>query len=302
MDLQTIKSFFGSVKGKIVEKAPDILTAFNVLGVFATGWTMHKATKKATAYLESEKAKRKEENPDFTDFSAKEKLLLTWKFYIWPFVTGALTIGSSIASNRISSTRLAESAAMTALLSDKVEKLEAKIEEKYGKEELDKAKKEIHDEQLAGTENGLNGEMLCYEPVSKQYFKATQQQLLMAELTANKMFQNDHYVRFNDFLELLGCKRNASVEDYSWVMGDIDGDADFNWSFYKGEPWIDIQPRMIKVNGKYVLEIAYGMWPMESPEWTNDSNCVFRSKAGIDPEIDKMAKDITERIEKMKGE
>jgi hypothetical protein len=249
------------------------------MGVIATGITTHKATKKATAKLEEEKAKRRKEDPAFSDFSRKEKLILTWKYYIWPFVTGTLTIASGVASNRISSTRLAEATAMTALLSDKVEALEKKIEEKYGKEELEKAKKEIHEDKLNGAGNELGGKMLCYEPVSKQYFKASTEQLLMAEITANKIFQNDSALRFNKFLELLGCKPCTNCNDYCWVMSDVDGEADFNWSFYRGSPWIDIQPVISEVNGRDVLRIEYGMWPMENPEWTNDSNCVFRSTA-----------------------
>lgn len=229
-----------------IKKAPEILTGINVAGVGITAWLTHRATKKAEADLE-EKPK--------------------WKYYILPGVSGAVTIAAGIGSNRISAKRLGEAIAIGALYADRVKALEGKIEEKLGKEELLKIKEEEKQKKLSDISNGglHDGKMLCYEPESKQYFHATQQQLLMAEITANKIFKNDGKLTMNQWLQLLPeCKTKPSWGDkWGWWESDEEGCADFNWSFYRGAPWIDIQPQITEKNGEPLLIIAYGMHPME---------------------------------------
>ena len=106
-----------------------------------------------------------------------------------------------------------------------------------------------------------DGLMWCYEPESEQWFQATTQAILYAEIVANKMFANHGELRFNDFLSLLpGCKSVPWGKHFGWFRYDDDGYWDFNWSFYPGgTPWIDIQPQLDTERG--VLIINYGMHP-----------------------------------------
>jgi hypothetical protein len=126
-------------------------------------------------------------------------------------------------------------------------------------------------------------EMLCFEPVSEQYIKVSHQRLLMAELMANKAFHTDGEFSINQWLALLGGKYSKKCEGIGWLMSDPDGTADFNWSFYRGAPWIDVQPKLGKnKHGRDVLVLSYGMYPMEMADWTNDSNGVLTDRTRVE--------------------
>ena len=244
------------------DRLPELLTVANCVGVGVTAWLTHRGTRKADLLLSKEYQRRLSEG-DETPISLKEEAKLTWRCYILPVTVGAVTIGSAVASNRVSAKRLSEAVAIGALYADRVQALEGKIEEKLGKEELDKVKEEVKKDQLM---DNRERKMLCYEPESKQWFRATQQDLLMAEIVANKMFQNNGKITLNQWLQLLpNCKPVDWGERWGWWVTDPDGTADFNWSFYRGEPWIDIQPILEedKFNGRQYLRIGYGMHPME---------------------------------------
>lgn len=266
----------------VIKHLPDILTGANVVGVVGTAFLTGKASVKASKKLESITAS--DDGSPVLKLKWTDKVKLTWKYYILAFLAGTATIASGIASNRISAKRLAEVTAVAALYADRVKSLEEKFEQKYGKDELNKVKDEMKNEQLCKPMQGEK--MLCYEPVSKQYFRATQEEIMMAELTANKIMLNDMNaesgITMNKFLSLLpGCKPFRDGNIMGWWCTDVNGEADFNWSFVKGGPWIDIQPFITEHNGHPVLEIRYAMWPMERSEWIDgDTNDMLRTVAG----------------------
>lgn len=246
----------------VKDNIPEILTAANVLGVGVTAWLMHRATRKADIILSAEYKKRIE-NGDDTYISFKDETKLTWRCYLLPATVGVATISASIASNRASAKKISEAVAIGALYADRVQALEGKIEEKLGNDELIKTRDEIKKHGLTDTQEL---KMLCYEPESKQWFRATQQDLLMAEIVANKIFQNEGRLTLNQWLRLLpGCKSKPWGDRWGWWHSDPDGEADYCWSGYRGgEPWIDIQPILeSKQSGEQYLCIGYGMHPME---------------------------------------
>lgn len=256
----------------VIQHIPEILTGANAIGVVVTAWLTGKAAIRAHDAVEKE-------------LPAKEKFKRTWHHFVLPATVGVATIASGIASNRVSAKRLAEMTAVAALYADRVKALEGKVEEKFGKDKLGEMKSEMKDEQLVQLSN--DQKMLCYEPVSKQYFKASQQELMMAELTANKIFHDNGEISMNKFLTLLpDCKPYKGGDQEGWWFTDEDGEADFNWSFYgragrPAAPWVDIQPQISKKNGRPVLRIAYGMWPMSKKEWMEgDTNGLLRESAG----------------------
>ena len=137
------------------------------------------------------------------------------------------------------------------------------------------------------------GMMWCYEPESDQWFQATTQSILHAELVANKMFANRGELRFNQFLELLpGCKKVAWGDHYGWFKYDDEGYWDYNWSFYPGAtPWIDIQPQIDPDKG--ILVIKYGMHPgddLDCNDLEQPEQFVMQNTIDWDKKIDKLAK------------
>ena len=260
--------------------APDILTIANGVGVVATGIVSGKAGAKIHEEL---KAKQEELGRKLT---VKEQIACSWRHYILPTVTGGLTIASGVASNRLQAKQLAEVGLLAAAYSDKVQALEKKIEEKFGKEEVKNAYKEA-DEQRSHIYNefALDGEIKVWEPVSKQSIRTTNTEIIAAELTANKMFANTNKLGFNQFLALFKHAKPMKDDSYGWFVGDEY--SDYNWSYYKGVPWIDIQPQIVSTpEGETILQMAYGMWPYPEYLTTDDNPDIHLSEYYINKRSD----------------
>lgn len=237
------------------QHSADILTVVNGIGVVATGILSGKAGAQIHDKIRAKEAELERK------LTFKEQLELTWKDYILPVATGGLTIAAGVASNRVQAKQIAEIGLLAAAYSDKVKVLEKKLEETIGPEELKKAAREDGEKRLPQSIS-MDSEIEVYEPVSKQWFRTTRQEIIFAELTANKMFQGNQELKMNDYLSLFRhAKPMKGGDAYGWFVGD--DYSDYNWSFYNGgTPWIDIAPQIFeKPNGDPALQMSYGMWP-----------------------------------------
>ena len=249
-----------SLKGYIFENLPSILTGVAVAGVVETVYLAVKATPKALEVLEEvpvEEVKNK-----------KDVVKHTWKCYIPAAIAGAGTIACIVGANYAHLSREAGMLAAYSFLGEKFvdyrersgEKHDAKIMKGIEKDHISEAVKGKPDRPLE------IGKIWVYEPESEQYFQTTKEQILWAEIVANKMFHNQGWLSFNQFLKLFPEAKEVKWGKRSgWYRYDDDGAADFNWSFYPGgEPWIDIQPIISEDDD--VLILAYGMHPMDFPD------------------------------------
>ena len=108
-------------KAKVVEHLPQILSIISCLGVGAVAYFSGKNTLKAKAVLDEKRLiKAKEENKSFHSLQeyydmyrevpklgVKETLKAVWKYYIPTAAAMGLTMGSMIASQKISAAQLA---------------------------------------------------------------------------------------------------------------------------------------------------------------------------------------------------
>lgn len=246
------------LKSFVIENLPSILTGVAVVGVVETVILAVKATPKALAIIE-----------EMEDEKTRKAIFKeTWKCYIPPATVGLGTIACIVGANNTHLTKEAGMLAAYSMLGNNFadyrersgEKHDAKIMKAIEKDHISKAISEKPDAPLE------IGKMWVYEPESNQYFQATTEQILWAELTANKMFHNQGWLSFNQFLDLLPEAKRVEWGDYrGWYIYDEDGTWDFNWSFYKGgTPWIDIQPQITSDDD--VLVLAYGMHPGDCPD------------------------------------
>ena len=242
----------------IRDNAPYILSGMAIYGVIETGVQAVKATPKAVEaldiyYMEMDKTP-----------SVKEAVQLTWRFYIPTIVTAVGTIACIVGLNYLHFRREASLIAAYSFAESKFKEYRNAVGEKKDEKlraDISEKKRNAH---RIDFENCTDGKMWCYEPESDQYFQTTTEQILWAELTANKMFKRLGELSFNDFLELLpGCKKVPWGDHFGWYTYDEDGSWDYNWSYYPGgTPWIDIQPQLVELDdGKTILQIAYGMHP-----------------------------------------
>ena len=242
----------------IKDNAPYILSGLAAYGVVETAVLSIKATPKAIYILE-EHMYENENSP-----TAKQTIELTWRCYIPAMVAAAGTIACIVGVNVLNFRREASLIAAYSFAESKLREYRNELGEKKDakiQESISEKKRKAHDIDFKAC---TDGKMWCYEPESDQYFQATTEQILWAELTANKVFKNLGELSFNDFLELLpGCRKVPWGDHYGWYTYDEDGSWDYNWSFYPGgTPWIDIQPQIVTIDeDTKVLKIAYGMHP-----------------------------------------
>ena len=245
-----------SIKAIFIENLPSILTGAAVTGVATTTYFAVKATPKALEILE--------EHPEIE--KKTEVIKHTWKCYIPAALAGAATISCILMVNHTHLLREAGMVAAYSYLGEKFVDYRERSGEKHDKKIMNAIKKS-HISEIEKPDGPLEvGKMWVYEPESKQYFQATTEQILWAELTANKVFHNQGWLSFNQFLDLLPEAKRVPWGDHTgWYIYDEDGTWDFNWSFYRGgTPWIDIQPQISEEDD--VMVLAYGMHPGDCPD------------------------------------
>ena len=254
-----------SLKGIFLEHLPSILTGVAVAGVVETTILAVKATPKALDILEEMYTSEKK---DGTPWNKKDDIKATWKCYIPAATAGFGTIACIIGANHLHLSKEAGIIAAYSLLGDKFSDYRERSGEKHDKKIMDGIKKDHISEAVnEKPDKPLEvGKMWVYEPESKQYFQATTEQILWAELTANKMFANQGWLSFNQFLDLLPGAKKVPWGDFTgWYSIDEDGTWDYNWSFYPGgTPLIDIQPQIATDDD--VMILAYGMHPGDCPD------------------------------------
>lgn len=255
-----------SLKGYILENLPSILTGVAVAGVVETVYLAVKATPKALDILEERSS---EEKKDGTGWNKTDTVKATWKCYIPAAIAGAGTIACIVGANYAHLSREAGMLAAYSFLGEKFVDYRERSGEKHDDKIMNSIKKDHISEAVKGKPNRPLeiGKMWCFEPESEQYFQATTEQILWAELTANKIFHNQGWLSFNQFLDLLpkDAKRVPWGDHTGWYTSDEDGSWDYNWSFYRGgTPWIDIQPQISEDDD--VMVIAYGMHPGDCPD------------------------------------
>jgi hypothetical protein len=200
----------------------------------------------------------------------------TWKCFVPAASMLAGSVLMIVMANKLYLLKEGHLIAALALADNKLREYRREVEDIFG--EGSDAKVEDHLNKRNANESfpktvPLDGMMWCFEPTTKQWFNATTEQILMAELTANKIFKNNDRLTINEFLSLFnGTKPVKGGDDIGWFIYDSDGSWDFNWSYYRGAPWIDIQPQICQDRaGRDYIQIAYGMHPGDAPVDEEDS-------------------------------
>ena len=176
------------------------------VGVVLTAIETGKATIKAEKLVEL--------NKDVPEYDMKEKVKDCWQFYIPAAVLGAGTIGCIIGSNMLSRKEIASLSAAYMALGKTYQEYRRQVAERVGGEE----EKDI----LAAAQRkeeaspASSEKVLCYEPISKRYFHATETELLGAFYETNRDFTENGDVALNDFYGYLNLDFVPALNDRGW--------------------------------------------------------------------------------------
>lgn len=205
-----------------VDNAPALLTAVGVTGTIATAVLAGKASVKASRHID------REENRQNRVLLTKDRVRLTWKYFVPPTVAGAFTIASVVASNRISSKRAAALAAAYSLSDKAFQEYKDKVAEKIGevKEQAvrDDIARDRMQEDRASTSEVLitgDGNVLCYDMHTGRYFQSNMEELRRAENEINRQIIQDGMASLSDFYDLIGLRPTRFSEEMGWGQDDV---------------------------------------------------------------------------------
>ena len=188
------------------KNAGTLLAIGASVGVVLTAIETGKATIKAEKLVEL--------NKDVPEYDMKEKVKDCWQFYIPAAVLGAGTIGCIIGSNMLSRKEIASLTAAYMALGKTYQEYRRQVAERVGGEE----EKDI----LAAAQRkeeaspASSEKVLCYEPISKRYFHATETELLGAFYETNRDFTENGYVALNDFYGYLNLDFVPALDYRGW--------------------------------------------------------------------------------------
>lgn len=207
-------------KRYLANHMPQILLGAAIGGTVATTGFAVYGTVKTVRALDTMQPKSPVEHVDTVD-----KVKAVAKYWVPTGIALGSTIFFICELNAVHLHREAALAALGAMWQSKYTNLKEALNESNckQKEEIQRAamEKEIKgSSQVAGRDVLSEGELLCYEPYSRQRFIATPQQLLWAELTANKEYAARGFLSLNDFLMMLpGCKQVNFGSNFGWFPG-----------------------------------------------------------------------------------
>ena len=210
----TIQSMLKALEKYAVDNSPAILTGVAAAGVLSTAFLTGRASFQAGNILS-------EESPFL---EPREKVKLVWKLYIPAAVSAGMTVTCIIAANRIGARRAAALATTITIIERTAEEYRDKVKETLGK----KKEEEIHAEVIQDrvnreTENRATvivgeGNVLCRDDLSGQYFESTVEKIRKAENDINKRIIHESYASLSDFYDLLGIERTGMSSEIGWTL------------------------------------------------------------------------------------
>ena len=205
----------------LTQHSPEILTGLGIAGMVTTTVLAVKATPKATRLI----AKRQDElYPNSTEkLPVIEVIKVAWKPYIPAAVTGIASIGCLVGASSVHVRRNAALAAAYHLsetafaeYKDKVIETIGERKEKNMREKIDKDRVEKNppvDKNIIITGDGNT---LCFDYHSGQYFKSTIDKLKKVENELNSRLLREDYVSLNDFYDEIGLPFTQMGDDLGW--------------------------------------------------------------------------------------
>lgn len=253
------------IKKFIAKNCTHILTGFGVAGIFGTailtGYGAIKAKEIIDEHCQEIHADDEQPYIVYNDIPFKEKVKLTWKCFIPAAAVGAVTIASFMGGHVIDTKRLQDMTNAYILSKDAFARYREEVTNWVGEEHEaqidDRSKEKCKDEPSFTPKKTIT----FFDPITRQTFKATPQDIIFAEGNINKMFQNNQCCSYWYFLKCLGVKVPAITrkEKLGWWLDDT-----FSWdSSYFGN-WISVN--YCKVPGKDYYELIFDHGPYEPDE------------------------------------
>lgn len=229
-----------------------ILAVAASVGVVATAIETGRATTKAQHILEVDKELTKFNENEFgvteEPPTKKQIVLMCWKAYVPAAILGGGTIACILGSNALNKKQIASLTAAYMALGKTYQEYRRQVAEQIGVEEEKDIYKDTQDVLETPTPAGTDEEkLLCYEPISKRYFHATEVELTDAFYQMNRDFALDGETSMNSLYNYLGLDYLPEGDTTGWSADYLANE----WEYY----WIDF--RYYKQTTDDGLEVYY---------------------------------------------
>jgi hypothetical protein len=299
--LRTITNF-------LTENAPAIFTGLAVAGTVGTVVCAVKDTPKALDCLDEAYDEKNVyfENDILYDsgesLTKKEVIKAAWKCYILTYVMASATIAFILAANYSHIRKETAMAAMATFFEQRYAEYKDKVVEITGSQDVDQnienaiAKDHIRKDtsKLDIGRELSDGEILCYEPITDQCFISSKNEIVWAELTANKILQMEERVTLNQVLALFPDLDHDKVigDKMGWYLDDSYYEfVGYNWGFY-GRPWLEITPFCDDVDGQKLIILNFSIAPVREEAYDLDEMLDVKKKVESEMPLDHIKEEL----------
>ncbi len=209
------------------DNSPLILTTLGVVGTCATAYYTAKATfRAADVILREERDRRIKQEPVLTP---KERIELVWKLYMPAAGVMTLSCTAIVFANRISTRRTVAMAAAYTISERAYSEYKEKVVQQLGKSKEGKIREELAQERVARADKPANvmiatddGQVLCHDAFSNQYFKSDMESLRRAQNDVNAQILHADSATVSDFYHYVGSPELQPTS----VSGDLGWNTD----------------------------------------------------------------------------
>ena len=210
---------FKSIKNKLGEKSPEILTGVGIAGMLSSVIFAVKATPKAMQLVEDEL----EYNLDATKMDI---FRAAWRPYVPAATTFIFSSACLIGANSINHKRNAAIATACSLSEYALREYRNKVVEVIGEEKEREIRDAVSRDRVEArplTSEVIitgNGDVLCFETLSGRYFKSNVDRIEKAMNILNRRVLSENYCSVNDYYEALGLDPIDVGEELGWNTDD----------------------------------------------------------------------------------
>ena len=195
-----------------------ILAVLASAGVVATAVETSKATIKAQKLIEMNTVLPNREDDSEPAYTPVQKVKDCWKFYLPAAILGGGTIACILGSNALNKKQIASLTAAYMALGKTYQEYRRMTVDRYGADVDKDILADVHTSKEDFVKMTSEEKLLCYDPLSKRYFHATEAELLTAFYEANHDFVVNGYIALNDFYGYLGLDFIPELDGQGWSV------------------------------------------------------------------------------------
>jgi len=215
MNGNSLKTMLIGVKKSFIKNSPTILLIMGASSMVASTVYAVKATPKALSIIDEKKLTTR-----------ADIIRATWKQYLPAIISGTAGILCLVGSNSIHAKRNATLATVYKISETALTEYKDKVVELVGNKKAKEIDEKIYQDKIDKTPannviiaNG-NGDVLCFDSMSGQYFKADVDYLGKCINSLNESMLLYNYVSLNDLYEQLGLELSAIGDQIGWNIAN----------------------------------------------------------------------------------